>query len=373
MTAPTRTYQRDTESDSLLETVAIDEEGKDSFWSSGRAHVAGAAVVVGAMILGVFAFTTDRFYTQQQVSPMRSSHIFGDVQIASRTAPLFLDTSVTSKDGGYIAGVLQKYAPYMQKADISASSLSIGDRAKGDPDYWITYAMSTGSTCDSGSVISMAGIAGHQCTAYQSASVMAVCVSGTAYMVTFPSGDSLCSNLQDADVQTLGPYDNCFTTDWGSVYAKCQSPQLSMLSGYDVQTVYTANSTYDAQTWCRLDSSLSYSGTLFEAFPINKCILGMTNISDPGAFVTTSSLMFGYKVRFEPFENTKHPPLSQRLLSPTTFGHKDTIFTPTYTNYPSDQKCGVNNPKLATSNLQVDCTVFPGQSSPTYSKWYYRV
>ena len=345
------TYQRELESDSLLETVVLEEqEQQDGVWASGQVHVAGAAVIVFALIMGVFAVSTNVFYTtpsqSTSTSPMRSSGIFGEIQIASRTAPLFLDTSVTSKDGGYIAGMLQKYSPNMQKADISAKDLLVSASAKGDPDYWITYTMSTGSTCDSGAIISQAGIAGHQCTPYLSSSVMAVCVAGTAYMVNYPAGDSQCMNLQDAEVQTLGPYDVCSTSDWGSIYISCKTPELSMLSGYDVQTVYTANDTYSAQTWCKMDSSLSFAGTLFEAYPINKCILGMTNISDPGAFVTTSSL---------------------------TFGYQDTIFTPTYTNYPSDTKCGVNNPKKVTSNLQVECTAVPGQWSPTYSKWYYRV
>ena len=87
------TYQRELESDSLLETVVLEEhEQQDGVWASGQVHVAGAAVIVFALIMGVFAVSTNVFYTtpsqSTSTSPMRSSGIFGEIQIASRTAPL---------------------------------------------------------------------------------------------------------------------------------------------------------------------------------------------------------------------------------------------------------------------------------------------
>ena len=341
------TYQRELESAALLENTVEDHATATGFWASGKGKVAAGAAVVGTLLVGaVFALTIGGQQQGTSTSPMRSSP-FGDVQIASRTAPLFLDAEAVSAQGGLLGALVAKYAPSSKVvADVPASSLNLQGRAKGDPAYWVMYKASMGSTCDASSVISVAGMAGLQCTPYLKSSVAAACVYGQVYLATFPDGDYTCSNEAQATVAALGPYDDCTKTSWGSIYTACDMPSTSLLSGYDVMSVYTANTTADASAWCKADSSLSYGGTLFEGFPINDCILGMSDITEPNSFVSTSSLKFGYK---------------------------DTIFTPTYTTFPSDENCGVNNQKQETITLDVECSSLPGDGSPTYYKWYYRV
>jgi hypothetical protein len=338
-------YHSESERESLVENVETAAE--ETFWGSGKGGkiAAGVAAVVGAVVLTVFAVTVQQ--KPATTTTTTTGGAYGDLQIASRSAPLFLDPDLSSK-GGLLGALMAKYAPGAKAAPevaVSSLNLNVKDGAKGDPAYWVMYTASTGSTCSSDSIISISGLAGMQCTPYKTSAVAAACVYGQVYLATFPEGDTTCSNEAGATVVALGSYDACTATSWGSVYTSCDMPATSMLSKYDVMSVYTASTADSASAWCKGDSSLTYAGTLFEGFPIDKCVLGTTDIDTPNSFVDTSSMKFGYQ---------------------------DTIFKPTYTTYPSDQVCGVSNPKQVTSTLNVECTSMVGDA-PTYYKWYYRV
>jgi len=163
-------YQADSEQAQLL----IPQQppvAKKSGWDVVRdliLYVGVATVVVGtalAAVMGVNAVkgsigSRAASSSAPTVGIMKSGRWYN--LYASRTAPVAMSSYLSQK--GFLPVFFEKYGFTFDKsqplATEAVTKLDMG--VKGDPTYWVTSTLYTGSTCD-GDVVSVGGFAGNTC------------------------------------------------------------------------------------------------------------------------------------------------------------------------------------------------------------------
>lgn len=177
-------YQKESENEQLL--IAEQENVQTGVFGP---KVGVAVLVVGSLILAVFAVINKAIPFPSAIMQSSSMVQLETYKSDSRFAPLFMSSSVEKV--GLVKTFFEKYGFQIPNMEVPSSIEAI----KGDPQYWVMATITTGTSC-SGNVVSVGGMAGATCVAAAltstTKSFMFTCISGLSgavYVTAYENDD----------------------------------------------------------------------------------------------------------------------------------------------------------------------------------------